>query len=217
MREFSSVIALSFPNEGVATMSLKRFALLSALTVAATLSLGDRANATFSIVPTAGTLPVQANTTFAFSSLLNAALPTPGTGTAYQFLTANVNNTTTLNLNTSVPYNMQFTLTDNTTLASQTFNITGSFVYNIVNGSGSLVNSGAAVIPPSVTVSGNVYTFTQLAFAGQTLSNGAASNPGAYAFTVTSTAVPEPASFVMMGLGVGIGGLMLRRRLAVKV
>jgi len=33
----------------------------------------------------------------------------------------------------------------------------------------------------------------------------------------TFSVVPEPTSFVMMGLGVGIGGLFLRRRLAVKI
>lgn len=32
----------------------------------------------------------------------------------------------------------------------------------------------------------------------------------------TFSVVPEPTSFVMMGLGVGIGGLMLRRRMAVQ-
>jgi hypothetical protein len=179
--------------------------------IAASLSHGGRAHATFTITPSG----VPANTaqlTFTPSTLLNAALPTPGQGTQYQFLTVAVANSPTLTVNTTVPYNITMTVTDGG-VGSTSFNVSGSLALNVTNGSGTLTSTPTAS-PTSFTFNGFQYTISNVVFAGTTLSNG--NTPPNAVFALTVTAVPEPTSFVVMGMGVATaGGLMLRRRLAV--
>jgi hypothetical protein len=199
-------------------MKLTRFSLMSALIVAATLSLGGRANATFSIA-VSGTPANTAQLTFLPLNLAASPLPTAGTG--YQFLTVQVANSPGLTVSTSTPYTFSFVTTDNgpPAVSAPAFTVSGTFNLNLVNGTGTLnavPNPGTAV-PTTFTLNGNQYTISNLFFSGPTLSGGSTVGQGVFSMTITASPVPEPASFVMMGLGIGIGGLMLRRRMAVKV
>jgi len=189
------------------------------MAVAATLSLGGRAHATFTITPTI-TAPnpnPSGLLNFAVTPLTNAALPTPAGGTSYQFATITVANTPTTTTGPVVtPYNFSFTVTDNSTNATTNFAITGSVTLNLANGSGSLTNS-FLTFPASFVLNGNTYTVTPppLNYTAPTLNNGSTTPPATFSMTLNVTPVPEPAGFVMMGVGVGVVGLFLRRRMAV--
>jgi hypothetical protein len=85
-------------------------------------------------------------------------------------------------------------------------------------GTGTIFGTNSTVI----TLSGGPYT-TLYITKNINVTNGSTNdNPtfGNYSIVTqdfNQTTVPEPASFVMMGMGVGLGGLVLRRRMAVKV
>jgi len=199
-------------------MRLSRFSVVSALVVAATLSLGSRANATFTITPTitAPSPNPSGLLTFAVLPLTNAVLPTPVGGISYQFATIDVANTPTANASQTTPYTFTFQLKDNTTQATTNFTITGSVSLTLTNGTGSLINTFLTV-PTSFQLSGVNYTITPppLNYTAPTLSNGSTAPNANFSMTINAAPVPEPAGFVMMGLGVGIAGLFLRRRMAV--
>jgi len=198
-------------------MRLNRYSVVTALVVAASLSLGGRAHATFTITPTitAPSPNPSGLLTFAVTPLTNAVLPTPANGTSYQFATISVANTPTTTASQTTPYNLSFQVRDNTTNQTTNFTVTGSVSLTLTNGSGSLTNTFLTV-PTSFILDGFNYTITPppLQYTAPTLNNGT-STQATFAMTINATPVPEPAGFVMMGLGVGVVGLFLRRRMAV--
>jgi hypothetical protein len=198
-------------------MSMKRFLTLTALTTVACLSLGDRAHATYTITPTIVSPAVNpANLTFSVLPLTNSPIPTPSLGTQYSWMTVAVANTPTLNVtNETVNYDVKFNVVDNATLATSSFEIFGTLVLNLTSGTGSLQNTFSAPIPTGFLLGAIPFTVTPppLAYSGPTLNNGSADTAR---FSLILNAVPEPASVVMMGLGVvmaGSLGYVHRRRM----
>jgi hypothetical protein len=198
-------------------MSMKRFLTLTALTTVACLTLGDRAHATYTITPTIVSPAVNPPfLTFGVSPLTNSPIPTPSLGTQYQWMTVKVDNSSTPTILESVNYDVKFSVVDNTTLATSSFEIFGTLVLQLASGAGSVQNTFTAPIPTGFLLGAIPFTITPppaLAFTGVTLSGGSS---GTASFSLILTAVPEPASVVMMGLGVvmaGSLGYVHRRRM----
>ena len=196
-------------------MSLKRPALLFALLLALTVSSGGRANATYTITSSTAP-PVAANLTFTFNPLNNAPLPTPATpGQQYSFMTIAVA-PGALNVNNEVvTYDVVYNVLDNTTLATSSFEVKGAVTLNLTNGSGSLSNAYMAPFPTGFLLGFNSFSINPVPplFAGPTLVNGSGGN-GVASLNLTSTVVPEPTGFGLMGLGTAFAGLVFRRRLS---
>jgi|GEM_PF-2095777 hypothetical protein len=201
-------------------MSLKRFAQVFAIATAATLWLGGRAHATYTITPLTINSPSQptSDLTFVFNTLLNAPMPTPGLdGQSYNYLSVTVTPGASNVTNRVVPYDIVYQATDNTTLDTATFQVKGSLLLNLdTSGSGSLTNTPTPGFPsPSFLLGTTEFHISPIPpnFSSPTLLNGSG---GTALFQLNLNTIPEPSSILVMSLGLGLGGLMLRRRMAVK-
>ena len=198
-------------------MGLRRLTHIFALATAATLLLGGRANATYTISPLTITNPStpDSDLTFIFNTLLNAPLPTPGLlGQSYNFLSVTVTPGASNVTDRVIPYDITYQALDNTTLDTATFQVKGNLTLNLdTSGSGSLQNSPTPGFPtPTFELGSTLFHVSPVPpnFSSPTLLNGSG---GTALFQLDLNTVPEPSSILMVGLSVGVGGLMFRRRL----
>lgn len=199
-------------------MSLKRFAFVCAIATTAALGFGGPAHATYTITPLTINNPTgpTSDLTFVFNTLLNAPLPTPGlTGQSYNYLSVTVTPGASNVSNRLVPYDIVYQATDNTTLDTATFQVKGNLLLNLdTSGSGSLTNQPTPGFPdPSFTLGSTVFHLSPIPpnFSSPTLLNGSG---GTALFQLDLNTIPEPSSVLVMSLGLGLGGLMFRRRLS---
>jgi len=200
----------------------KRFAVLGAMVCALSLFVSDRAEATYNY-----------STSISLSGATNGAVVNPGGlsatlgGTTITFANQagakDVPSINTLNLgdvtvsSSGAPVTFSVNFTDVTTVTNNappgspgTLTFTGTInLSNAGPGSGTVLASNLLVTVPNTTSGGASFNMSAPSFSSPTI-NGAGGNVSAL---ITAGAIPEPASIVLFGLGMGAMGVVgLRRR-----
>ena len=194
-----------------------RRSFLTAFCVAALSLVGDRAEAAFTItasvntptfVAATGTAPTAAilGLTFMPANLTNGPTPTPTSGISYNFLNITYDGTSTFTGSGTITLTGTLGINNNNATGTSTF--TEVLTYNFTNGTGTLSATAPGTIVPSVLAG---VTFGPIAFAAPTILAGSSST-GNLSSVVTAAAVPEPASAVMLGLGLAGAGFVAAKR-----
>jgi hypothetical protein len=202
-------------------MTLRRTLLLGALASVVLLATGSgaRADYGYSTLPSPLSQPFGTASSLAYSGSLSNGFPgsLPLTGSTNINILNIQNNTSKTSPTDSgvVPFSLTITISQvggqsNTGIISGTLN----FTRNDLGGSQSTAGTISA---PDIIVGNIRYVFSSptpgqpFGYAQPTV-NGAAPGDGNISLTITPTAIPEPASLVLMGSGlVGVLGLGLRR------
>jgi hypothetical protein len=188
---------------------------LAALVAAMLLATGASSQASYTLTTTAGPTPASVTfggTAFTFTAILPAG-QTGSTASNFNVIDVGAMSSTVppASDSGSVTLSESFSLTG--TPGTETFTLTGLF--SLTAGSnGGIVSTYAGTI---TNVVGSGYTVLFAGYAPPSPGSGAgAFNDGNISLTIIPiSAVPEPASVAMLGLGLlSVGGVALRRRMA---
>ena len=194
-----------------------RRSFLTAFCVAALSLVGDRAQAAFtisasvntpSITATTGTTPSMTDLGLSFmpANLTNAPTPTPTSGISYNFLNITYSGASTFTGSGTITLTGSLAVNNGGATGTSTF--TEVLTYNFTNGTGTLSATAPGTILPATSAG---VTFGPIAFAAPTILAGSTST-GNLSSVVTAAAVPEPASAVMLGLGLAGAGFVAAKR-----
>jgi len=188
---------------------IKRFATLAALTVAA-LSFAGQAHADYTLALTLNAPASNTNINFN-GTVFQFAVPTPNPRTVPDALALNFNIINVAEPSASASGSGQISINESFTLTGTagtpglvTGTVTGTFT----------VTGGTSTFSGTITQAGTGFTVSGLTYAPPSLGSSiGSSDSGNISFTVTPTAVPEPTSVAVMGLGMaGLSFISFFRR-----
>jgi len=210
----------------------KRFGIGGVLACALSLFVGDRAaQASYNYSTSMTISSPTAGVTITTVAGVSTTATLDGTSIVFSNQSGNkaVPSTNSLNLGDvmvtagTTPTNFVVNFTDTTTITNVpppgTAGGTGTLTFsgtitlsNVSSSTGTVLASNLAVVTGSTTADGNTFTLSAPSFSSPTI-NGNGGNVSAIITATAPAGVPAPASFVMLGLGMGaLGVVRLHRR-----
>jgi hypothetical protein len=190
-----------------------RITSLAALVAAMLLATGSSSQATYTltsqaVVPTGVTF---GGTSFTFTAILPAG-QTGSTPSNFNVIDVGASSATAPPASDTGTVTLSDNMTVTGATGTETFTLTGTF--SLVAGStGGIVSTYSGSI---TNIVGSGYTILFAGYAPPSPGSGAGTfNDGNISITIIPSAVPEPASVAMLGLGlIGVGGFAVRRKMA---
>jgi PEP-CTERM motif len=192
--------------------------LLAAAAVLATWAVDDaRASFTYSVAP------VTTSTNFGAGSNLTVTAFNNGATSGVLSGTQNINVAQITQTSTTAPpatdtasiplAPLVITINNQNGGGSGAFTVNGGInVTRSDTGGAASIFTPGLITPSSLTLDGFIYTLSTASYSPPTIQSGLSGN-GSLGYTVTETAVPEPTSFALAGMGfAALGACVYRRR-----